>query len=79
MLSVNAFLQFGGLFFPFCSASRQIPHHEFIHVLTGKVVDKQTCTLVNGATSNGCKEVVPDGGYDFFAPAATQLPVVHSR
>lgn len=55
-----------------------MPHHAFIHVIAGKA-DKQTCTLVNGATSNGCKEVVPDGGFDFFAPAATQLPVVHSR
>ena len=48
------------------------------HSLAG-TVDKQTCTLVNGAASNGCKEVVPDGGFDFFAPVSTQLPVVYSR
>ena len=52
--------------------------YSFSYLLTGAVVDKQTCTLVSGA-SNGCKEVVPDGGFDFFAPVATPLPVVQSR
>ena len=41
-------------------------------------MDKQTCTLVSGA-SDGCKEVVPDGGFDFFAPVTTPLPVLLSR